>query len=86
MSVIVAIEKGATRSYRLALSLPYLISITDIADCGWPSENKNYNYYTFLNGDVTLSHKAVVEERFDSIGQLSERSLDPVYMEWGTPV
>ena len=41
---------------------------------------------TFLNGDVTLSHKAVVEERFDSTGQLSKRSLDPVYMEWGTPV
>ena len=30
---------------------------------------------TFLSRDVTLSQKAVVEERFDSIGQLSKRSL-----------
>ena len=35
-SVIVVIEKGATRSYRLALNLPYPNSITDNADFGWP--------------------------------------------------
>ena len=56
LSVIVAIEKGPTRSYRLGLSLSYLISITDIADCGWP--RREYNYYNghlFKQGRHSLS-------------------------------
>ena len=50
------IEKGPTRSYRLGLSLSYLISITDIADCGWP--RREYNYYNghlFKQGRHSLS-------------------------------
>ena len=43
-----------------------------------PGENIIIAMVTFLSRDVSLSHKVVVEERFDSIGQLSKRSLTSV--------
>ena len=61
MSVIVAIEKGA--SYILLALLTVRIS-------DGPGENIIITMVTFLSRDVTLSQKEVVEERFDSIDRL----------------
>ena len=77
--MIVAIEKRATRSYRLALSLPYLISIIlTVRISDGPGKNIIITMVTFLSRDFTLSQKEVVEERFDSIDQLFKRSLASV--------
>ena len=73
LSVIVAIEKGATRFYRLGLSLSLALLTLRMAD--GPGENIIIAMVTFLSRDVTLSQKAVVEERFYSRDQLFKRSL-----------
>ena len=67
--MIIAIEKGA--SYILLALLTVRIS-------DGPGENIIITMVSFLSRDVTLSQKAVVEERFDSIDQLFKRILASV--------
>ena len=77
--MIVAIEKGATRSYRLALSLPLLVLLTVRISDGPGKNTFIITMVTFLSRDRhSLSQKAVVEERFDSIDQLFKRILASV--------
>ena len=55
--MIVAIEKGATRSYRLALSLPLLALLTVRISDGPGKNTIIITMVTFLSRDVTRSLK-----------------------------
>ena len=55
--MIVAIEKGATRSYRLALSLPLLVLLTVRISDGPGKNTFIITMVTFLSRDVTRSLK-----------------------------